>query len=336
MSAEAKGGRAARPFLSAAWWERYQVAVYCAALAVGACLGLTVPAVSAPADRMLLPALGFLIFLTFVTVPLTGLIRSFRDWRFLRALLVVNFLVVPLAVWMLTRFVQSPALLAGFLLVLLAPCVDYVMVFSALAGADAQRLLAASPVLTIVQMLMIPAVLWYVIGASSASFQVWPFVETLIVVVLLPLCAAALVQFLGASFAPLRRVTQGLLAGMVPLMGAVLALVVAAHIDDLRGQMSLLLTLIPLYCLFVFIVGACAYLVGRWMLPEARSRRALLFSGITRNSLVVLPLALALPAPHTLAPLVVVTQTMVELVFMVVGIRLVPRLIPARDEAVSD
>ena len=46
--------------------------------------------------------------------------------------------------------------------------------------------------------------------------------------------------------------------------------------------------------------------------------------------LVVLPLALALPATLGIAPLAVVTQTLVELVAMVVLVRLVPRFIPER------
>jgi ACR3 family arsenite efflux pump ArsB len=57
-----------------------------------------------------------------------------------------------------------------------------------------------------------------------------------------------------------------------------------------------------------------------------------MFSVATRNSLVVLPLALALPPSLGLAPLAVVTQTLVELVAMVVLVRLVPRL-TAREEA---
>lgn len=49
-----------------------------------------------------------------------------------------------------------------------------------------------------------------------------------------------------------------------------------------------------------------------------------------RALLVILPLALALPAEYDLAPLAVVAQTLVELVCMVAFVRLVPRLIPAR------
>jgi len=42
---------------------------------------------------------------------------------------------------------------------------------------------------------------------------------------------------------------------------------------------------------------------------------------------VVLPLALALPDSMGMAPIAVVTQTLVELVVMAIGVRLFPRLI---------
>jgi ACR3 family arsenite transporter len=53
------------------------------------------------------------------------------------------------------------------------------------------------------------------------------------------------------------------------------------------------------------------------------------FSGATRNSLVVLPLALALPTPRRRRG-GVVTQTLIEVIGMVVYVRVVPRLVPAQ------
>ena len=52
--------------------------------------------------------------------------------------------------------------------------------------------------------------------------------------------------------------------------------------------------------------------------------RALVLTAVTRNSLVVLPLALALSAGYELAPAVVATQTLVELTGMIVLTRAVP------------
>ena len=47
-----------------------------------------------------------------------------------------------------------------------------------------------------------------------------------------------------------------------------------------------------------------------------------------RNSLVILPLALSVPGALPVVPAVIVTQTLVELVAMLVYIPLLPRLSP--------
>ena len=64
--------------------------------------------------------------------------------------------------------------------------------------------------------------------------------------------------------------------------------------------------------------------------------RAVIFSGATRNSLVVLPLALALPDSLAVAAVVVVTQTLVEVLGMVAYVRLVPRLMPGPQQSANE
>ena len=62
-----------------------------------------------------------------------------------------------------------------------------------------------------------------------------------------------------------------------------------------------------------------------WRLP-ADQGRAVAFSNATRNSLVVLPLGLAIPGAVPWIPVVIVAQTLVELVSELVYIKLLPRL----------
>jgi len=63
----------------------------------------------------------------------------------------------------------------------------------------------------------------------------------------------------------------------------------------------------------------------RLPVTEARS---VTFSAATRNSLVVLPLALALPEDmRGLAAAAVITQTLVELVSELIYVRAVPRAV---------
>ena len=78
------------------------------------------------------------------------------------------------------------------------------------------------------------------------------------------------------------------------------------------------------FSLVMPLIGGAA---ARFALLEVASHRAVVFTAVTRNSLVVLPLVLALPAAYDLSPLVVVTQTLVELLVMVTMVRLVPNLV---------
>jgi len=87
---------------------------------------------------------------------------------------------------------------------------------------------------------------------------------------------------------------------------------------------------VPVYVAFLVVMVLVGLVAARVAGLDVQGARALVFSGVTRNSLVVLPLALALPESLRLAALAVVTQTLVELLGLVALVRLVPPLTPAR------
>lgn len=76
------------------------------------------------------------------------------------------------------------------------------------------------------------------------------------------------------------------------------------------------------------IIPIIARIVSRIFRLDTGAGRALIFSAGTRNSLVVLPFALALPEPlNGVASAVIVTQTIVELIVELLYIRLVPKVL---------
>lgn len=314
--------------------ERHQIALYVAAIAAGLAAGWWIPGAHS-LEAAINPVLGLLLFATFLAVPFTSIGRAFTDLRFLGAVLVLNFLIVPVVVFALSRFVAADeALLVGVLLVLLAPCVDYVIVFSGLAGGASDRLLAAAPLLMLAQMLLLPGYLWVFAGAETvAMVEIAPFVEAFVVLIVIPLAAAAMVQWAGRRAAAARAVETGMAAAMVPLMMLTLFTVIASQVRGVGEQLGALVAVVPVYVAFLAVMVPVGILTARAAGLNVRSSRALVFTGATRNSLVVLPLALALPTSLSLAPLVVVTQTLVELVGMVVFVRLIPRLLPEPDPA---
>lgn len=310
------------------WWDDHQIALYLGAIAIGAAVGLLAPAIAPALELAITPVLALLLFATFLGIPLVDIGRAFRDIRFLGTVLVANFIIVPAIVFGLSRFVaDDPGLLVGVLLVLLTPCIDYVIVFTGLAGGSRARLLAATPLLMIVQILLLPLYLWLFAGADvvgAIAFE--PFVEAFLVLIVLPLVAAAIVQTVAKRHRVGRMIESVMSAAMVPLMMATLAVVIGSQIAAVGSQVVQLLRLLPIYVVFVVL----AVLVGRAAGAAARldvpSTRAVMFSTATRNSLVVLPLALALPDSLGIAPLAVVSQTFVELVALVVLVRLVPAI----------
>lgn len=310
--------------------ERHQIGIYLLALAAAVALGMTAPGTGPTLEHAIEPVLALLLYATFLQVPFTAVTRSFRDGRFLAAVLGVNFVVVPVVVWALTLGLPDDrAVVLGVLLVLLTPCIDYVIVFAGLAGGSSQRLLAAAPLLMLAQLLLLPVYLLLFLGSDLAAIvEPGPFVRAFIVLIAIPLALAAATEVLARRHRLGRWVTRVMTGLMVPLMAATLFVVVASQVPEVRDGLGTVARVLPVYIAFPVIMAFVGRLATRAARLDVPAGRALTFSGATRNSLVVLPLALALPPQYAIAAVVVVTQTLVELITMVIYVRLIPRLQP--------
>ncbi|WP_405194346.1 arsenic resistance protein [Streptomyces anulatus] len=318
--------------------EHRQVAIYLAAMAVGGLLGWAAPGLGPGLEHAINPVLGALLFVTFLQVPAAELVRSLRDGRFLSAAVVVNFVVVPLVVAAMFTFLPADqAVRLGVLLVLLCPCVDYVIVFSGLAGGSSRRLLAATPVLLVAQMLLLPGFLYLFMGSELADIvEVGPFVEAFVVLIVIPLALAWALQAWAGRRPAGQKVSDAATTTMVPLMAATLLTVVASQVPKLGDSLADVAAVVPFYAAFLVVMAFAGKAVARRFRLDAPASRAIVFTGATRNSLVVLPLALALPGDLAVAAVVVVTQTLVEVLGMVAYIRLIPRLVPGREQPASE
>ncbi|SDH22600.1 arsenic resistance protein [Microbacterium pygmaeum] len=313
------------------WAERHQIVLYLVAIAVGLIVGALIPAAH-ELEVAISPAIGVLLYVTFLGVPFTRLADAFRDARFLTTLLLLNFVIVPVIVLALSRLVAGEAaLLVGVLLVLLTPCIDYVIVFTGIAGGAHDKLIAAAPLLMIAQLLLLPVYLTVLAGPGVLEgMEIAPFLEAFVFLIVIPLLLAALTQWVAPRVRWVAAVELGAVGVMVPLMMITLFVVVASQAGLVLANLPGLATVIPIYVVFLIVMAFVGAGTSRIARLDVKSARAVTFSGATRNSLVVLPLALALPAELALVPAVVVAQTLVELIGMTIYVRVIPRLIPAR------
>lgn len=117
--------------------ERRQVGLYLIAIALGLAAGTVWPNAKPVFEALLWPALVLLLFAAFVQVPLLHLRAAFADHRFIAAMLIGNFCLLPLGVWALAAWLpDDPALKLGVLLVLLVPCTDWFLTFTQLGRGD--------------------------------------------------------------------------------------------------------------------------------------------------------------------------------------------------------
>ena len=318
--------------------EQKQIGVYAAALIVGGVAGLVSPRAGGFLEPLVSFMIAVLLFSMFCQIPFLKLREALSNGRFIGALLLVNFILVPLLVFLLIKvFPQPSPVLIGVCLVLLTPCIDYVIVFTQLGKGNEKLILASTPLLFVVQMIMLPFYLWLFIGTEASQIvRIGPFIEAFVYLIIVPLLFALVFQFSAKKSARGFKILDSTAWLPVPLMALVLFLVVGSQIDRVVKDFNVIIAVIPIYVLFHIASPVIARTIAFIFRIGPSDGRALIFSAGTRNSLVVLPLALTLPGEMAaIAASVIVTQTVIELIAELFYINFVPNLI-YRDLKAND
>jgi ACR3 family arsenite efflux pump ArsB len=306
--------------------ESQQIAIYFGAFGTGAIAAGLIPGTVA-LEATINPALALMLFVTFLQVPLADLTKLFDRIGFIAALLITNFIAIPLFILVLVQFLPAdPIIQLGVLLVLLTPCIDYVVTFSHLGRADSRLLLAATPLLLILQMLFLPVYLGLFLGANAADVvKLGPFVHAFVWLIAIPLVLSGLFQLWASrsAFAKLWLTALGVMP--VPATAIVLLVVVANAVPQLGLASNAALKVIPIYVAFAIFAPIIGWWFGRLFGLDAPAGRAIAFSAGTRNSLVVLPLAFAVPGAMPVLPVIIVTQTLVELLSELAYVRIISK-----------
>ena len=283
-------------------------------------------------DGVIWALLGVLLYATFTQTPLTHLWDVFRDRRFMSALLTGNFLVMPaITALLVLALPDNDALKLGVLLVLLMPCTDWFVTFTHLGKGDSTRAIAATPVLLIAQLALLPLYLWFFLGNQfdvnlEIGRHLLPAFAGLIIV---PLILA----FLTEKWAEKSEKATGLIRSMglmpVPLLTVVLFIISMTQVSQIDSTGALIWALMIVFPAYLFAAALVGKTLQRAFRLPVATGRTVIFSLGTRNSFVVLPLALSMPEAWATAVVVIVVQSLVELFGMMFYLRWVPsRLLP--------
>lgn len=284
------------------------------------------------------PVIGLLLYGMFCQIPFLELKQVIKKRSFFKALLLGNFVLIPLLVWLLiSLFSVGSSLQLGVVLVLLTPCIDYVIVFTHLGKGDARAVLAATPLLFLLQLILLPFYLWLFLGKETIQMiEITPFVQAFVYLIVVPFLLSVITQITATTKSIGKKILSFSGWLPVPLMALTFFVVISSQVAVLYNNPAPIIAVAPIYISFALIAPFIGIIASNLFKTSYTEKRAVAFSTSTRNSLVVLPLALSLPAPENqLVAVVIVTQTIIEIFFELLYIRIIPRIIPDKSSHIS-
>jgi arsenite transporter len=284
----------------------------------GALVGALVPSAAGVPDAVVLAVVAVAIGVTLLDVPLASFGRAVLDRRFLLAVLLLNVVVSPALVYVLSRVVVTdPDLQAGLLLVLLAPGVGLVAAFVRRAGGAVESLLSVAPVLLVLQVVTVPGfMLLFTASENFLSLDGSRLPVAVLAGIVAPAAVVTVLQLVGVRRP---RLAAGLRRGATftaPATALAAGFVAAVLIPRAGERLELLEAVAPLIGVYLIVLTPLGILVGTAFGLPLSQVRAVAFSGGARNGLLVLPIALAFPEGFAVVALVVVLGIAIEIVGM--------------------
>ncbi|MBB2508389.1 hypothetical protein G5S33_01817 [Staphylococcus cohnii subsp. cohnii] len=311
--------------------EKYQIYIYFIALLSGVLVGLISNTFANILESIISASLFLLMFSMFSQIPFFNIKHSLLNIKSILALLISNFIVIPLFVYGLIQLfdISDAPILIGLCLVLLTPCIDYVLVFNALGKGNERLMIFATPLLFICQILLLP--LYFTLFLNTDIFSqidILPFFKSFLMFIIFPLLLALLLQYSSNKSKNINQILK--FTSWLPeiFMALVLFSIVGSQISKIIHNLNIVITVIPIYICFLIIAPLIGTLCGKLFKVTQETKRTIAFSSSTRNALVVLPLVLGLPNHWvTITTTVIITQTLCELLGELIYIKMIPKYI---------
>lgn len=296
---------------------RWQVPVVLGAALAGIIAGLTTDISDWP-ERLVVPSLIALLALTFAGIHPTALLAQVRPHRRVAVTsLGLNFVWAPLAAGALGWLFLSGSidLRIGLVMLLVTPCTDWYLVFTATARGNVALGAALLPLNLVLQLALLPVFVVSLTGAA-ADIPVGDLLISVALVLGIPAGIAILARTVARQARASSRLDR-LLERLEPAGLALLAIAIAA-IFTAHAQLvvdepdALLRLLIPLLAFFgaTYLLAAAAARASGF---AQRERVTLTMTTMARNSPVALAIAASAFPDRPLIAVALVIGPLIEL-----------------------
>lgn len=297
--------------------ERFQSIFVALAAVVGLCAGLMFPQAQL-AEHVVLPALLVMLAAIFLQIDLAQFAAAARAKSLVAASLVLNFVVTPGLAWALGAGLlgAEPDLRIGLLLLLVTPCTDWYLVFTAVARGHTGIAAALLPINLVLQLALLPLYI-LLLGGEGVGLDWRLLFEAVLLVLFFPAVLASILRrglprIIGRQ-AMQRRVTAPASAAVIPLLCLAVGAMFAAHAHTVAEHWDALLLLLPPLLIFFTALPLLSAGVAKVLRLPADRRVTLIMTTVARNSPIALALAVAAFPDRPLIAVALVIGPLIEL-----------------------
>ncbi len=318
--------------------ERLQSLFVALAALAGLGAGLLLP-IGPAAEHVVLPALLAMLACVFVQMDAAhvGEVRNART--LVITSLVLNFVLTPALAWALGAGLLGgePDLRIGLLLLLVTPCTDWYLVFTAMARGHTGIAAALLPVNLVLQLVLLPVYV-LLLGGRAAMVDVGTLAESVLLVLVVPLALAMLLRWVsyrrkGADWRD-RRIVSPAGTLVLPLLYVAVFAMFAWQARVVLDHAADLLVLVPPLLIFFVLLPLVATGLSRLLKLPAAQRVTLTMTVTARNSPIALAIAVAAFPDRPLIAVALVVGPLLELPVLALLAQLV-RVREARGERAS-
>ena len=269
-------------------------------------------------EYIIMPSLIIMLFLVFIQIPLKDITKSFKNIKFTLTAVLINFVWTPILIFFLGKFFlqNSPELLIGFIMLMVTPCTDWYLIFTAIAKGNVALGASILPLNFILQLLLLPVYV-FLIGGSSVNVDILNLTQGMIVSLFIPLLLATIFREIKINKKGLSYFEENISPKACDYQGYFLNLAIISMFASqgkvlLKNPQVLLQLLLPVLLFFIInlVIGQ---VVGRKIKLSKEDNVALSLTTLARNSPIALAIAVSAFPNEPLISLALVIGPLIEL-----------------------
>jgi len=268
------------------------------------------------ASQLIEPFLMIMLFAVFMCVSIRDIGKSFSNRRFTLSAVLINFVWTPIFSIILGLLFSDIDVRIGLLMLLVTPCTDWYLVFTAAAKGNVPLSSALLPLNLVLQIVLMPVYLVLFFN-TQISMDIPGLLMSMVIVLIVPLVAAIIVKALMPKLSFMDKFGNAVTGNgdniqLFFLCLAIMAMFASQSAELLNNLELFLILIVPLIVFFVvnYIVASSVAKVQRFDTADTTS---LIFTSMARNSPLSLAIAVAAFPDATLLLLVLVIAPLIEL-----------------------